>query len=110
MEKSLLQEKYNQYKTITDELKKLLIDAIKTKVCEHINETHEEKMMLDSCDNRLDLARYTGDLYEESDIAQALFIVDEKVQVECECDVYDLEDDLDIDEVYALFILIGLSI
>ena len=44
MEKSLLQEKYNQYKTITDELKKLLIDAIKTKVYEYINETHEEKM------------------------------------------------------------------
>lgn len=104
-----LKEKYNQYKSITNEFRQLLIDTIKTKVSDYINETNKEKMMLDSCDKRLDLAHYTGDFYEESDIAQALLIVNEKVQVECECGVYDLEEDLDLDEVYALFVLIGLK-
>lgn len=101
-----LNEKYNQYQLLGSEIKIMLIDKIK----QHITEKNITKYyLLEDFNDKIDLANYSGDFYEESDIAQALVVIGDRVCVVCECGVYDLEDDLSLSEVEAFFTLIGLT-
>lgn len=100
-----LKEKYKQYQLLGSEIKIMLIDKIK----QHITEKNITKYLLKDFNDKIDLANYSGNIYEESDIAQALIVIGDRVCVECECGIYDLEDDLSLSEVEAFFTLIGLT-
>ena len=86
-----LKEKYKQYQLLGSEIKIMLIDKIK----QHLTEKNITKYLLED--------------FNESDIAQSLVVMGDRVCVECECGVYDLEDDLSLSEVEAFFTLIGLT-